>query len=113
MLRKGVPEALRPVLGNRELVRTRHSGHVVALRRQPEGRVEARGARVERAEVAVLLDQPLCVVAGGEVANGVADVVDGLDDAAVDGLLLQRPEEPLDDVTWTPRKSPFPRRGVI
>ena len=59
--------------------------------------VEAGGARVERAEVAVLLDQPIGVVAGGQVADGVADLVDGLEGAAMDGLLLQRPEEPLDD----------------
>ncbi|MCZ8150285.1 MAG: hypothetical protein O9325_20810, partial [Roseomonas sp.] len=70
------------------LYRTRLSGHAVALCGAPEGGVEVRGASVERAEVAVLLDQPLGVVAGGEVADGVADLIDGLEDAAVDGLLL-------------------------
>ena len=49
-----------------------------------------------RAEVAVLLDQPLGVVAGGEGADGVADLVDGLEDVSVDDLLLQRAEQPLD-----------------
>jgi len=39
----------------------------------------------------------LGIIEGGEVADGVADLVDGLEDAAVDGLLLQRAEEPLDD----------------
>jgi hypothetical protein len=56
-----------------------------------------RRAGVERAEVAVLLDQPLGVVAGDEVADGLADLVDGLEDAAMDDLLFQRPEQPLDD----------------
>ncbi|MCS6930988.1 MAG: hypothetical protein NZM27_02115, partial [Acetobacteraceae bacterium] len=63
----------------------------------PEAGVEVRGARVERAEIAVLLDQPLGVVAGGEVAHGVAELVDGLEDAAMDDLLLQGPEQSLDD----------------
>ena len=77
------------------LYRTRLSGHGIALCGAPDARVEPDGACVERAEVAVLLDQPLGVVAGGEGADGVADLVDGLEDVSVDGLLLQRPEEPL------------------
>ena len=56
------------------MYRTRLSGHWFGLCGAPEGRVEARGASVERAEVAVLLDQPLGVVAGGEVADGIADL---------------------------------------
>jgi enoyl reductase-like protein len=79
------------------LYRTRCSGHAVALCGAAEGRVEARGASVERAEVAVLLDQPLGVVARGEVADGVADLIDGLEDTAVDRLLFQRAEDPLDN----------------
>src|SRR5215211_8725977 len=47
--------------------------------------------------MAVLLDQPFGVVACDEGADGVADLVDGLEDAAVDGLLFQRAEEALDD----------------
>src|SRR5215213_9015701 len=47
--------------------------------------------------MAVLLDQPFGVVACDEGADGVADLVDGLEDASVDGLLLQRAEEALDD----------------
>src|SRR4051812_21259096 len=38
----------------------------------------------------VLFDEPLGVVAGDEVANGVADLVDGLVDSAMHDLLLQR-----------------------
>jgi len=72
--------------------RTRLSGHEFALCGAPGGRVEARGASVERAAVAVLPDQPLGIAAGGEVADGVADLVDGLEDAAVDGRPGQRPE---------------------
>ena len=67
--------------------RTRFPGHAVALR----------GARVGRAEVAVLIDKPLGVVRGGEVADGVAELVDGLEDAAMDGLLFRRSEEPPED----------------
>jgi hypothetical protein len=48
------------------------------------------------AAVTVLLDQPLGVVAGDEGADGVTDLVDGLEDAAVHDLLLQRAEEALD-----------------
>src|SRR4051794_15328054 len=92
------PDPLRPGLVRHQLVyRTRFPGHAVALCGASEGRVEVCGTRVEWAKVAVLFDQPLGVVAGGEVADGVADLVDGLEDAAVDGLLLQRAEEPLDD----------------
>src|SRR5215213_5146026 len=47
--------------------------------------------------MAVLLDQPLGVVAGDEGADGITDLVDGLEDAAVHDLLLQRAEEALDD----------------
>src|SRR5215217_785900 len=68
-----------------------------ALRGAPEGLFEPCGACVERAAMAVLLDQPFGVVACDEGADGVADLVDGLEDASVDGLLLQRAEEALDD----------------
>ena len=47
--------------------------------------------------MAVLLDQPFGVVAGRKGADGASDLVDGLEDAAVDGLLFQRAEEALDD----------------
>jgi hypothetical protein len=46
--------------------------------------------------VAVLLDQPLGVVAGDEGADGIPRLVDGPEDAAVHDLLLQRAEETLD-----------------
>ena len=49
------------------------------------------------AKVAVLLAQPLGVVAEDEVADGFADVVDGLEDAAVHDLLLEGSEQALDD----------------
>src|SRR5215211_8170504 len=63
--------------------------------------VEPCVAPVERAAVAVLLDQPFGVVAGRKGADGASDLVDGLEDAAVDGLLFQRAEEALDDaVIW-------------
>jgi len=47
--------------------------------------------------VAVLLDQPFGVVAGGEGADGVSDVVDGLEDTSVHDLLLEGSEQALDD----------------
>jgi hypothetical protein len=56
-----------------------------------------RRAGVEWAEVAVLLDQPLGIGDGGEFADGIADLVDGLEEAAMDDLLLEGPEQPLDD----------------
>jgi hypothetical protein len=56
-----------------------------------------RRAGVERAEVAVLLDQPLGIGDGGEFVDGIADLVDGLEEAAMDDLLLEGPEQPLDD----------------
>jgi len=78
------------------MYRTRLSGHGIELCGAPDARVEPDGAGVERSEVTVLLDQPLGVVAGGEGADSVADLVDGAEDVSVDGLLLQRPKEPLD-----------------
>jgi hypothetical protein len=49
------------------------------------------------AEVAVLLDQPRGVGAGDDGADGVTDVLDGFQDAAVDDLLLVSAEEAFDD----------------
>jgi hypothetical protein len=77
--------------------RTRFPGHAGAPCGAPEVGVEACGAGVERAAESVLFDQPLGIVAGDEVADGIADLVDGLEDAAMDDLLFQRPEQPLDD----------------
>jgi hypothetical protein len=92
-------DGLRRALDNRLLVlyRLRLPGHGIALSCTPEAGVEPGGARVERAAMAVLLDQPFGVVALDERADGVADLVDGLEDAAVDGLFFQRSEQPLDD----------------
>src|SRR5215207_7239568 len=78
------------------LYRTRLSGQWVALRGVPEGLFEPCGACVERAAMAVLLDQPFGVVANDEGADGVADLVDGLEDASMHDLLLQRSEQALD-----------------
>src|SRR3712207_6062952 len=75
------------------LYRTRLSGQWVALRGAPEGLLEPCGAGVERAAMAVLLDQPFGVVANEEGADGVADLVDGLEDASMHDLLLQRSEQ--------------------
>src|SRR5215211_1848997 len=78
------------------MYRTRLSGQWVALRGAPEGLFEPCGACVERAAMAVLLDQPFGVVANDEGADGVADLVDGLEDACMHDLLLQRSEQALD-----------------
>ena len=78
--------------GFHALYQHRFSGHAGALCGAPEVLVKARGARVVRAEISVLLDQPLGVVADDEVADGVAELVDGLEDSAMDDLLLQGPE---------------------
>ena len=83
------------------LYRRRFPGHAIALCGAPEVASEAGGASVERAEVAVLLDQPRGALDGSEVADGVADLVDGLEDAAVDGLLLQCPEHSLNHAIVT------------
>src|SRR3954454_12925074 len=91
------PRQARRKAGMASMYRTRLSGHLVELCGAPEVRVEPSGACIERAAVAVLLDQPLDIVAGGQGADGVAYLVDGLEDAAVDGLLFQGSEEPLDD----------------
>src|ERR1700752_1528244 len=55
------------------------------------------GSGVIRTAQAVLLDEPLGVVTGGEVADGATDLVDGLVDSAVHDLLLEGAEETLDD----------------
>jgi len=73
--------------------RTRFLGHSVELRGHGHGRKLVLAASCVWAEVAVVLDQPLGVVAGDEGSDGVAEVFEGLEDAAVDDLLL--------DPTWT------------
>src|SRR5689334_8025340 len=50
-----------------------------------------------RTAQAVLLDEPLGVVTGDEVADGVTDLVDGPVDSAVHDLLFEGAEETLDD----------------
>src|SRR5215218_10936094 len=90
------------------MYRTRLSGQVVVLCGAPQGLVVPSGAHSIGAAMAVLLDQPLGVVAGDEGADGVADLVDGLEDASVHDLLLQRAEEALDH---TIRLSARLRRG--
>src|SRR5436305_9614809 len=77
--------------------RTRFFGHKVALSGGPHDGLAPGGSGVARAAQAVLLDQPLGVVAGDEVADGVTDLVDGLVDATVHDLLLQRAKESFDD----------------
>jgi len=77
--------------------RTRFLGHSVELRGHGHGRELVLAASCVWAEVAVFLDQPLGVVAGDEGSDGVAEVFEGLEDAAVDDLLLECAEEPLDD----------------
>src|SRR3712207_841433 len=69
----------------------------MGLRGAPEDLLVPRCACRVGVAVAVLLDQPFGVVAGDEGADGVADLVDGLEDAAVHDLLLQGSEEALDD----------------
>ena len=80
-----------------KLYRTRFFGQTVGLCGAPERVVMPSGASVVRASVAVLLDQPFGVVAGGEGADGVSDVVDGLEDTSVHDLLLEGSEQALDD----------------
>ena len=58
----------------------------------PAGRVEANGASVDWAEVAVLPDRP-----AGEVADGVGDRIDRLEETALDGLLFHGAGPPVDD----------------
>src|SRR5918993_2742912 len=83
-------------LAEQKLYRTRFSGQVVGLCSAPEGLLVPGGACGVGAAVAVLLDEPFGVVAGDEGTDGVTDLVDGPEDAAVHDLLLQRAEEALD-----------------
>src|SRR3954451_13630019 len=48
------------------------------------------------AAVAVFLDQPFGIVASDEYADGIAHLLDGLEDASVHDLLLQGAEQALD-----------------
>jgi hypothetical protein len=89
----GCGGCLGGVCSKAAVYRTRIPGHAVALCGAREVGVEVCGAGVERAEVSVLLDQPLGIVAGGELADGLADLIDALEDAAMDGLLLEGPEQ--------------------
>jgi hypothetical protein len=53
----------------------------------------------------------LGVVAGDEGSDGVAEVFEGLEDAAVDDLLLECAEEPLADAMATLIRLPSAQRG--
>ena len=77
--RISLPHACRAPAGLQNRL-TRFFGQAVGLCGAPERLVMPSGASVVAASVAVLLDQPSGVVAGGEGANGVSDVVDGLED---------------------------------
>ena len=70
--------------------RTRFFGHKVALSGGPHDGLGPGGSGVARAAQAVLLDQPLGVVAGDEVADGVTDLVDSLVDTPVDDGSVQQ-----------------------
>src|SRR5690242_2734816 len=70
------------------LYRTRFPGHKIALSGGPHDGLAPGGSGVARTAQAVLLDQPLGVVAGDKVADGVTDLVDGLVDQAMHDLLL-------------------------
>jgi hypothetical protein len=73
--------------------RTRISGQTVARCSAHGGRSETRGLRIEWAEVAIILDQPFGVVAGGEGADSLAGLGDCLEDTVVDDPLLYRLDE--------------------
>src|SRR5215210_745561 len=73
------------------------SGQWVALCRAPEGLLVPGGTHRVWAAMAVLLDQPFGVVAADEGADGIPDLVDGPENAAMHDLLLQRAEEALYD----------------
>src|SRR4028118_1564740 len=88
----------------RPMYRTRLSGPWVALRGAPEGLSEPCGAGVERAAMAVLLDQPFGVVANDEGTDGVAHLVDGLEDASMHDLPPPPPEQGATPLT-APRPS--------
>src|SRR5690348_9227189 len=60
------------------LYRARFLGHKIALSSGTHDRLRPRCSGIARTTQAVLLDQPVGVVAGNEVAAGVTDLVDGL-----------------------------------
>src|SRR5437868_3142021 len=79
------------------MYRTRFPGHKIALSGGPYDGLAPRCSCFARTTQAVLLDEPLGVVAGDEVADGVTDLVDGPIDSAVHDLLFEGAEETLDD----------------
>jgi len=78
--------------GKASVYRTRMSGQWVALCGAPEGLLLPDAAHVGWAAMAVLLDQPFGVVAGDEGPDGVAHLLDGLEDATMDDLFFQGAE---------------------
>ena len=91
-------EALPPAAVERAkhffMYRTGLSGQWVALRGAPESLFEPCGACVERAAVAVLLDQPFGVVAGDEGANRVIErLFRTLKEQAVHGWVFRTIDE--------------------
>ena len=93
----GWTECAPLIVREQTLYRTRFFGQAVGLCGAPERLVMPSGASVVRASMAVLVDQPFGVVAGGEGADGVSDFVDGLEDTSVHDLLLKGSEQALDD----------------
>src|SRR5215213_808515 len=71
------------------------SGQWVALCGATEGLLLPDAAHVGWAAMAVLLDQPFGVVAGDAGPDGVAHLLDGLEEAAMDDLFFQGAEEAL------------------
>jgi len=62
-----------------------------------EGHLKARGAGVGRSEIDGFLDRRRGVEADGVHADRIADLIDGLEDAAEGGSLRQGLARPLDD----------------
>lgn len=74
------------------LNRTRFLGHKAMTCRHEHGGKFVLVTQGVWAEVAVLIDQPLGVVAGDEVADSLAGVLNGVEDTTMDDPLLQGAE---------------------
>lgn len=77
--------------------RTRFSGHKVGLCGLPALGANPSGTLTMGAAVSVFLDEPFGVVALCEESDGLSDLIDGFEDAAMDDLPLERPEQAFDD----------------
>src|SRR4051794_36435116 len=89
--------SLRPTNCGSECTAPGFLDTILLLSGRPHDGLVASCSGITGTAQSVLFNQPLGVVAGDEVADGVTDLVDSLVDSAMHDLLLEGAKEALDD----------------